>query len=172
MSLPTEDDITVYRVRPRFHVETKMSQKDLTDRINSRLQQEEASCRGFVKNGHGRLYIPVEEQHYWSPQVTISIEENDDGCIFRGTYGPRPAVWTMFVFFYAAIAFATAIIGMIGLSYLTLEKPATILWAVPALIVLFLSLYLVAYSGKKMGYEQMVTLHKFIEESTGLDVRG
>lgn len=172
MSLPTEEDITVHQVRPRFRTETAMSYEEIAERINSRLKAEGAPCRGFVKNGQARLTLPAEEQHYWSPQLQISFEESENGTLMRGMYGPRPAVWTMFVFFYALIGFAMLVISMIGLSYLTLDKPATILWAVPVLAVVFLSLYLVSYSGKKLGYDQMVTLHRFIEESTGLDIKG
>jgi hypothetical protein len=172
MSTPEEEEITIHQVRPRFRVETKISMSELTDRINTALKSGSAPCRGFVKNGHGRLTIPPQDQHYWSPQLSLSMEEEDGTTIIRGLYGPRPTVWTMFVFFYAAIGFAILIISLIGASYVTLEKSASILWAVPILVVVFLSLYLVAYSGKKLGYDQIVTLHGFIEECTGLDIKG
>ncbi len=119
-----------------------------------------------------KAYHAVEEQHYWSLQLQISFEETENGTMMRGLYGPRPAVWTMFVFFYAVIGFAVLIVSMLGLSFLTMDKPVTILWAVPVLVIVFFSLYLVAYSGKKMGYEQLVILHQFIEGCTEMDIQG
>jgi cytochrome c-type biogenesis protein CcmH/NrfF len=51
-----------------------------------------------------------------------------------------------------------------------LGKSTTILWVVPLLVIVFGSLYFVAYSGQKLGYDQMVTLHHFLEKSTGLNI--
>ena len=115
--------------------------------------------------------LPVDQQHYWSPRLTISMEETEDGTIIRGLYGPRPAVWTMFVFFYALIALAIMVVGTIGLSRLSLDKPGTVLWWIPVLVVIFLSLYLVSYFGQKWSGDQMVVLHEFFEESVGLAIR-
>jgi len=104
--------------------------------------------------------------------LQISFEDTEEGTLMRGLYGPRASVWTMFVFFYSLIGFAIIVVSIVGMSFLSLKKPATILWAIPILILVFLSLYLVSYSGKKMGYDQMVILHCFIEDSTGLDIEG
>lgn len=171
MSTPSEEDLTVRQVRPRFKVESPLSIGQLTDQINIALKNQ-SDCIGYVKAGQGKIQIPVEDQHYWSPQLTLTLEECESGTSIRGLYGPRPAVWTLFVFFYSLIAFAALIISIVGMSFLTLGKPAGILWVVPVLLVVYLSLYLVAYSGKRLGYDQMVRLHKFIEKSTGLDIEG
>jgi len=123
-----------------------------------------------VKHGYGNLSLPTVEQHYWSPQLSLTLEKTETGTEIRGLYGPRPAVWTMFVFFYSFLGFAILIISIVGLTNLSLDKSANILWFVPALIIVFLTLYLVSYSGQKLGYKQIETLHEFIEKSTGLRI--
>lgn len=170
MSQTTEDHIPLHRVRPRFKVETSYSVEDLSGKINTALEEEDAPCKGRIKHGFATIRIPMEQQHYWSPQLSVTLEESENGTLIRGLYGPRPAVWTMFIFFYSIIGFAVMIIAMIGLSNLTLEKSGTILWLIPLLVLVFLSLYLVAYFGKKMGHDQMMILHKFMEKSTGLNL--
>ena len=168
MSLSHEEEIVVYRVRPRFQIETSMSADEILTKIKSGLSSPNASCRGEINHGYATLFLPPEEQHYWSPQLSLNMEELEEGTLLRGLYGPRPGVWTMFVFFYAIIAFAIVIIGVIGLSNLSLDESGAILWGVPILLLIFLTLYLVAYTGQKMARGQMNILHDFLEESTGL----
>lgn len=159
-----------YDIRPRFRYETDIKSSEITDRIKAALQAKNASCKGSVHPSYATLYLPIEEQHYWSPQLSLTVEEDEHGTVIRGLYAPRPAVWTMFVFFYAFIGFATLIISIVGLSNLSLDKSATILWLVPVLGLVFLSIYLVAYFGQRTSIEQMIKLHRFLEESTGLTI--
>ena len=170
MSQNTEEHLVGYDIRPRFKIETDLSLDELTAKIQAGLDYENAACVGHVYPGYAKFYLPQEERHYWSPQLNLTFENVDDTTVLRGLYGPRPAVWTMFIFFYSIIAFAAVIILIIGLSYWTLNKPPTILWLFPVLMVIFGSIYFVAYSGQKLGRDQMVTLHHFLEKHTGLNI--
>lgn len=161
-----------YRVRPRFKFHFEDNAEAFIDLVSIQLKQENASCIGKINASHIALLIPIKDQHYWSPQLSITFDsvENNSGCIVRGLYGPNPSIWTMFVFFYALIAFAILVISMIGGSQLSLGHSASILWLIPGLIILFLTLFLVAYFGQKKGEEQMVTLHQFVEECIGFPI--
>ncbi len=172
MNPTAEEHLPAYRVRPRFEVETELSADVLTEKIAAGLAQPNAPCKGRADQGYISLYLPQEDQHYWSPRLSITLEDTEKGTLLRGMYGPRPAVWTMFIFFYALIGFAIVVVAIIGLSNLSLDKSAGILWLVPLLVLAFLSLYLVAYFGQKMGHSQMVILHQFVEETTGLTIDG
>jgi len=165
--LPT-DSIPFSEVRPRFEIQTQQEMEAITAAIKTALDRERAPCKGQVNPGYITLYLPLEEQHYWSPHLTIMLEEEGEGVLLRGVYGPRPAVWTMFVFFYALIGFGIVVISIIGLSNRSLGGSGTILWLLPVLVLVVSSLYLVAYLGKQLGHDQMVTLHHFFEEATGL----
>ena len=171
MSQTTQEPLSLNRIRPRFKIETSDAPNVLLDKIRSALKKD-SSCIGQIVTGYANLSLPKEEQHYWSPQLSLTIEESEggEGSILRGLYGPRPAVWTMFAFFYSFIGFAILIVAMIGASFITIGRPAHILWLVPILIVVFLSLFLVARYGKKLGRDQMRTLHHFIEDCTGLTI--
>ncbi|MEQ8364505.1 MAG: hypothetical protein RH948_16640 [Cyclobacteriaceae bacterium] len=152
------------RVRPRFKLETLYSSEQLLHQIKEALDKEDAPCTGQVHAQYATIYIPHKDQHYWSPQLTLSLEETESGSILRGLYGPRPVVWTMFIFFYSLIGVAILFIGVMGFSYLSIGKSTTMLWYIPILVVVFLSLWLVAHFGQKLGHDQMVILHTFIEK--------
>lgn len=172
MTNPPMDHLPPYRVRPRFEVLAPMPPAEAVQRLRNSLKQEGAAVKGKVITGFATLYLPRDEQHYWSPQLTISIEDVEDknGCLVRGLYGPRASVWTMFVFFYAAIGFFTMVVLLWGLTNHTLGKSVWILWWIPVLVLVFLTLYLVAYFGQRLGHDQMLTLHQFVEKSLGLEI--
>lgn len=172
MKKDMEDHLPPYRVRPRFQVVADEPSEELEKRIAAALKTDDAPCKGRVNSGYISLSVPEADQHYWSPRLSLTLETHGGGTLIRGLYGPRPAVWTMFVFFYALIGFAIVIISIIGMANMSLDKSGAILWSVPLLIVAFLSLYLVAYMGQKAGHDQMLILHQFLEDSIGLNIDG
>jgi hypothetical protein len=160
------EHIQFTRIRPRIRFEYKDSPSGFSETIKRRLNQQN-NIDGEVLSNFITIYPVQEDQHYWSPQLTLTMEATEKGSLIRGLYGPQPSVWTMFIFFYALIGFATLMVSMIGLSFLSLGKDASILWLVPVLILLFCSLYVVAYLGQKFGHQQMIYLHHFMEECVG-----
>ena len=166
MSQTPEEQLT--QIRPRFKIQTEVSVNDIIAKIESALKTDDSKCVGKVNHNFITLSAPISEQHYWSPQLSLTIDMEDEKTTIRGVYSPRPAVWTMFVFFYSIIGLVILVLGTLGLSYLMLDKSAEVLWWVLALGLLFLTLYLVSYFGQKMGHAQMVTLHQFFEESAGI----
>lgn len=154
-------------IRLRFHIESAYTKEELVAIIKSNLAKEDAVCTGRAKDRYATLLVSKEDRHYWSPQLSLTFEDDDEQkntCLIRGVYGPAPSVWTMFVFFYSLIGFLILIIGVMGLSNMSLGKSSSILWFVPILVVVFFSLYMVSYFGQNMGKEQMIVLHRFFKE--------
>lgn len=158
------DQLPVYEVRPRFKIETTLSIHEFEQKVNHQLALPNAPCTGRMHNNYGSFFIHKKDQHYWSPQLTLTLEEQEGKTILRGLYGPKPAVWTMFVFFYAAIGFMTLVLTIIGFGLKSLNKGTTVLWFIPVLLAVFLSLYLVAYFGKQKGHDQIFIIHEFIKK--------
>ncbi|MCB0692982.1 MAG: hypothetical protein H6568_12265 [Lewinellaceae bacterium] len=165
---PPCDPFVEYHVRPRFQAEVPLTLDEVVTRIRTGLQKENAPCQGKINRDFVTLHVPIDQQHYWSPQLTLSIEPTEGGSLLRGLYGPRPTVWTMFVFFYTAIGFSALIIGIVGMTNKMYDEPSNILWWLPVLVALFFSLYGVAWQGQKLGHEQMVQLHRFLEDHLGM----
>lgn len=170
MSDDNETHLPHYQIRPRFRVETSFDPDQIKDKLSKALDVNNSGVNGKVIHGHATILLPKEDQHYWSPQLTLSFEELDEGSMLRGMYSPRPEVWTMFVLFYSVIGFATLVAAVVGYSNWSLGQSSEVLWAVPVLLLVFLSLYLVSYFGQRKGRKQMITLHSFVEKTLGISI--
>lgn len=150
-------------LRPRFKVVSPSPIPALVNRVKQELKNPSSECIGECTQHYTAVSIRRDWQHYWSPMLNMTMEEDEKGTVIRGQYGPRPTIWTMFVFFYSTIGFSIVFIALMGFSQMSLDKPANILWLIPLLAVIFLTLYLVAYFGKKKSKKQMDILHRFVE---------
>lgn len=153
-----------FHIRPRFEVKSDKSIKEIMDCVQAGLKVEFSACKGTVSNGFISLRPHDIELHYWSPYLTVNLEEENEETLARCLFGPSPGVWTMFIFIYAIVGLAIVIISIIGLSNWSLGDSAKILWFVPFLIMVFLTLYLVSFLGQKRGNHQMRHLHDFVME--------
>ena len=113
-------------------------------------------------------YFSLKVKDIIGPQLTLIIEQEDTGSSLRGLYGPRPAVWTMFIFFYAVIGLLLLFSIVIGGSEYMLHKSSWVFWIVPFLLFGFLSLWLVAKQGKKKGRSEIVVIHHFLMQILGI----
>jgi hypothetical protein len=172
MDSNSNDHLPPFSVRPYFIVRTSDNVESLAQKIKDALSSEGVNCKGWVDQEYASLYLPEELQHFWSPHLSLTFDTQEEGSILRGRYGPKPTVWTMFLFIYAIIGFALLIISIIGLSNYSLDRSAAILWWIPVLLFLFLSLYLVAFFGQKLGHDQMLILHQFTENAIGVTIDG
>lgn len=155
-------------IRPRFKFDLELKPKEIVQRFQHFLSLENAPCQGQADETYATLFYPKNKRNYWSPQLTLLIEEEEFGSHVRGLYGPRPAVWTMFVFFYALIGLLVIFASVIGGSQYMLGKSSWVIWTVPILLALFGSLYMVAQAGKKKGRPEMKEMHHFLMHILGL----
>ena len=152
-----------FQIRPRIREYSNITIDELMQNIKENLRHPEAPCEGRFIHGHGSLFIKGPERHYWSPELNLTLEDEDGKTLIRGLYGPRSQVWTMFVLFYSTIGFAMLIVLFYGLTLYSLDQPSGILWLLPVLLAILLTLYLVSYFGQRLGKKQMIILHDFLE---------
>jgi len=157
-------------IRPRFLISTDLSIEELENLLKSEIKRQTYPCYGSVSYGYAVIKISKKLQHFWSPQLSISMEQEGSETTVRGLYGPKPSVWTMFIFFYSIIGFSTLIVAMVGLTRYSLDKPSEILWLVPVGLLLIIGVYFGSAAGKKIGKEQLQILHHFFESATNLKV--
>ena len=169
MTPEIHEEIPVAQIRPRFRLTTTEKASSIADKLKTGLRSENATCKGEAHPSYALLRIPNKEVHYWSPQLHVTFEETEEGTVVRGMYGPKPTVWTMFVFFYALVGFAVLIVSIVGYSQYRIDGYTGLLWLIPLLLLLFFTLYAVAYFGKKKGYAHSEVLHRFFTRSTGLN---
>lgn len=153
------------RIRPRFRLESDKTPDELKSLLEEALRQRDDICKGSIVDYHVMLRIPKAQQHYWSPQLHLELEAREKGTLIRGLYGPKPGVWTMFVFFYSAIGFLTLLGLIFGLSQLMLKMNAFGLWIVPVGCVLLIGLFIISKIGQKLGHQQMQQLKAFVDKA-------
>jgi hypothetical protein len=153
------------QIRPRFKMVVPESPAILLRQFMDRLGDPKSDCRGSVVQHHVLLRLPQADQHYWTPNLSLELEEHPDGTLVRGLFGPRPAVWTLFMFIYSAIGFFTLMGTIYGLSQWMLKMPPSGLYALPAGIVLMSSIYLVSRAGQRLSRQQMHRLYRFFLET-------
>jgi hypothetical protein len=158
------------RIRPRFKAKYKIKPEEVGDLVRTHLAKLDCRCAAEILPNFIVMHIRPKEVHFWSPQLSISFEadEDDDSfTIIRGLYGPNPTVWAFFFYGYVALGILATFLGMYGFSLYYIGHDAKILWVLPVLAVAALTLYIVAQFGQKIGAEQMFTLHHFFEDSIG-----
>ncbi len=159
--------MTSFRVRPRFRRESTQSPQEISERIISEVKQTQSPFTVSLVPGmhqHVVLKIHPSERHYWSPQLSLTFESQENGhTLIRGLYGPAPSVWTLFTFGYAVISVLGFFAFALGFSQWSLGIPAPILWALPVLLVCASVMYVLAQLGQKMGASQTYRLHHFFE---------
>ena len=151
-----------FRLRPRFQMKSPHTPEEIQAFIQEKLDEGEDPIVGSMIPGHIFLRIHQDQQHYWSPRLSLSLEKQAWGTLIRGLYGPAPNVWSLFLFAYAAVGILALFAALIGSSRLSLGMEAPILWAIPGLAGIALILYLIAQMGQKVGAEQTFTLHHFL----------
>ncbi|MEO0789670.1 MAG: hypothetical protein AAFY36_13445 [Bacteroidota bacterium] len=138
------------------------------ERLYLLIENPPEAVKGSIVDNHIILDIVAELQHYWSPQLNFRVEPSEtdeDKSVVSGLIGPKPAVWTMFMFIYFVIGVVGFFISCLGLSKLLLGEYSNWLIAIPVTILLLLSAYLVGKYGEHLAKDQMEILKQFVREA-------
>lgn len=150
-------------LRPRFSKELKHSSEEVIERFESVKGERKDYVISRVDH-HIYLKIPKEDQHYWSPQLHLEIDEVDESSShLRGLFGPNPSIWTMFMFFHFLVGGFFIVFSVWAYSNYSLDKPflmQTIMLFV--MILIWFVLYFVGRMGKETGHDQMHELYAFM----------
>ena len=136
---------------------------ELIDRLKALLEEKKEEVIGQIVHNHVVLQVPENQRHFWSPQLSLSLEEAEQGTRIRGLYGPAPNVWLLFMFIYFFLGFVTLVVLIVGLSRYNLGLSSYILWLIPFLGGGFVVLWLSGKAGKKIGHDQIYQIHNLIK---------
>lgn len=151
-------------LRPRFKMNFSESQDVLISKFKKNLKSENCNYCSKIVDGHIVIDVPVDENHFWSPQLNIEIEKmNGDETIVKGLFGPKPQLWTLFMFFHFAMA--AAFVGFSIMTYVqwTLKEDNSMaLLIVIGLPILWIVMYFLGRIGRRKGHKQMDELYGFM----------
>lgn len=151
-------------LRPRFRIELKKSKTALLNRFEDSFKDPNCIFSGKIVDGHIVIDIPKENNHFWSPQLHLEIEPIDTkNSIAKGLFGPKPQVWTLFIFFHSTVAFTLISVMIYAYTKWMLKEDILYsIWILIALPIFWFVIYFFGQLGKKTGHSQMEDLHDYM----------
>ena len=151
-------------LRPRFTIDLNESCLNVIQNFKEALKADNCKFVGKIVDNHIFLGISPKKDHFWSPQLHLEIVElNDSNSELKGLFGPKPQVWTLFMFIHFIVG--SSFLGFAVLLYtrISLEEDFTF----PLIMMIFLPiiwfvLYFLGKIGKDTGKNQMKELHDFM----------
>ncbi|HEY9115975.1 MAG TPA: hypothetical protein VIN10_14865 [Bacteroidales bacterium] len=152
------------RIRPRYRRITEKPAQQVIASLVSELRQSKR-IKGNTLENHAYIGIPQAEQKYWSPEMHVTVETLEEGSLVRGVIGPKPKIWTMYMFFYSAVVVMFFLGAALGVSQWMLKMEAPWLWSIPICIILYLLVIAAAKYGQYKSIEQMKRILDFLDDA-------
>ncbi len=160
-----------WRLRPSFQQVLDYGIEDARDRIVEQVGRNEANFEVKSFPGFICLRIPMEERHFWSPRLNISLEEDESGKTrVQGTFGPNANVWALYLYGYLMVGSIGLFSGIFGACQLWLGMAAWGLWIFSGAVVIGLSMFLASFVGQRLAAPQSETLKKIYVDAVGQEV--
>lgn len=153
-------------LRPRFKIELEVPM----EQVLSKFEQVAKSQKDFIVtrvDAHVFLKIPKKKQHYWSPQLDLELFSFTEGrCTLQGLFGPKPAVWTLFMFLHFFVGILFLGFAVWGYSNYSLDTPYAVQLVLTGLMVIaWFVLYAAGRMGKAAGKQEMYLLYHFMQKT-------
>ena len=151
-------------LRPRFEIDVEESEISLMERFRTNLNAKDCKYSNKIVDQHIVIDVPFDEDHFWSPQLHIEIVKGETSeSMVKGLFGPKPQVWTLFIFLHFAV----------GITFLIFSTLLYVRWSfegslvfptimVVVLPIIWVILYVFGRWGRRQGKEQMEELHDFM----------
>lgn len=149
-------------LRPRFTIDLNENQEKVIEKFKTTLKGNTYPSR--FSDGHIIIDVPRKEEHFWSPQLNLEVVETEENkSSVKGLFGPKPQVWTLFMFIHFVVGIAFLIFGVMLYVNWSLNENLML----PMLMVIFLPLfwtvlYFLGRIGKSTGHQQMDDLHELM----------
>ena len=158
-----DDELNRILLKPRFKLKYEASKEEILQQFKDRLESKDCVYNSQIVGHHIVIDVPELEEHFWSPQLHVEIEKEDGKTIVKGILGPRPKIWTFFMFLHFIVAIAFFVFFVIFYSNWSLGQEYTVAMIMCLLMpIIWVVLYFTGQLGKKLGYEQMVGLHNLL----------
>ena len=158
-------DTSITHIRPRFAFEVQMPAHEVFDRLRRQKEADEGGVVSNIIDDHVILDVPERERHFWSPQLNFRVEPSEDApdrAMLKGLIGPRPSVWTLFMFIYFSIGTIGFFISCFGVSRWMLGEWSNLTLALPLAAIFMATAYKAGKYGEKLGHDQIEILKDHI----------
>ena len=155
-------------LRPRFKETVKLPLEEVVKRfVDQKTKQSRYKIVYFDE--HIFIKLPRKEQHFWSPQLHLELNKDEEKTSIHGFFGPNPSVWTLFMFTHLILA--TAFLGLIVWAYTQYNLGNSYFWQV-FLMILIVFFWVVLYFGGRLGRMKgrpdMEAMFQFYQKTLGV----
>jgi hypothetical protein len=158
-----DDELNRILLKPRFKLKFDAPMDEILQQFKDSLDLDDSNYKSQIVDHHIVIDVPELEEHFWSPQLHVEIEKENGQTIVRGILGPKPKIWTFFMFLHFIVAIAFFVFFVIFYSKWSLDQEYYFSMIMCLLMpVIWIVLYFVGQLGKKFGYDQMVGLHNLL----------
>jgi hypothetical protein len=137
--------------------------EEIVAKVKEILANNQDKVVGRITLNHVRIRIVEKDRHFWSPQLSMTLEETGTGTEIRGMYGPKPDIWLGYMFSYFALGFVTMVVSVMGLSRYRLGLSSYILWAIPFILGGIFVLWFTSKTGQKLGKDETQLIHGLVK---------
>lgn len=156
-------------LRPRFKIDLDRDRQSVLRAFDTEKKNQDRFIITHTDD-HIFIKIPKEKQHFWSPQLELEvIQLEEHRCTVHGLFGPKPAVWTFFMFLHFVVI--TLFLGCAIWAYTrpTLDVPFVVQLVLMGILMLtWVVLYFGGRIGKATGTDQLRALYDFMRETLKL----
>ncbi|MEL6811365.1 MAG: GTP-binding protein [Bacteroidota bacterium] len=150
-------------LRPRFKIQVDRPH----EAVLAIFEEAKTTTSEFIVtrvDDHVFIKIPKAKQHYWSPQLDLEILSfEEESCTIHGLFGPKPAVWTLFMFLHFLVATAFIGFGIWAYTNASLGYSFTVQIVLMILsVIAWFVLYFAGRMGKLAGKTEMKSLYQFL----------
>jgi hypothetical protein len=161
-----QDELNRILLKPRFKLRYSDPKQEIIEQFRVNLARETCPFPSKIVDHHIVIDVPEGTEHFWSPQLHVEVEEEEGATVVKGILGPKPKIWTLFIFFHFAVAVTFFVFFVIFYSRWSLGHDYTLSMTMCILMpVLWVALYFAGQLGKKFGYDQMQDLHRFLTDT-------
>lgn len=153
----------LFEVRLRFKKQVPETPVEIAEQVKVLLVEHSEYIVGRITHNHIRIRIVEKDRHFWSPQLSLNMEETGTGTEIRGLYGPKPDIWLGYMFTYFFLGFVVMVLSIVGLSRYNLGLSSYILWAVPFVLGGIFVLWITSRTGQKLGKDEVNLIHSILD---------
>lgn len=164
--MKNEIEISAIRSRPRFKIMAEISADEFAEKLKIHFKNHNKNLGGYVNREVSVIRLRKDKEKYWAPQLQIRVEETEESnqrIIIRGLFGPRPSIWTLFMFSYGLGGAILLTTGLYGWIEWALGIGTFWVWTNLLGLILLIGPYLTAKLGQRIAVGHMRVLRTFIE---------
>ena len=153
--------------RPRFKVYTKATKDELITLIKKHLEIRKHKIGGYANQEFAMVRLREDKGKYWVPQLQIRWEQDEDNpkfTVVRGVIGPRPNVWTMFMFFYGFAGALLLTLGTFAVSEYYVKGESVWIWSIPFALFIAIGTYAASKIGQIIAKHHLHEINDFVDE--------